>query len=247
MLPFLPASNQQCPINPDGKPYDVAMLFDNVKLVGFEFKVRDGAALTSWSARQHQAYLALTNHPRLRLPIFYIYNIESLGWLADIYNESWYELFLQHTRISLPRELPGKFPATGNHISVSEWLGRFLSTAGDGLGGDWAPILVENADLLTSISDAFSGVVWLLVAAHGGVHISWALTNNELREHVKNFGVEWRERHLERVGDAAVSAAYADVISKLCHYLDELRADARNQYNSEETMDDRPCSSGPSM
>lgn len=242
------AANEQSPVAPDGRPYDVGVLFDGAYLVGLEFKALRDGQFPSWNDEQHRTYLGLTASERVGLPLFYAYNAVDTKELNDRYEESQFASLLRGANISTPKALPGRRPAVLAHENMYEWLVALLADPARATRNGWTTIFVGDVMILDDVLTAYPNLIWLLVVAHDGLKISWALTGKELRSHVSNLRQIWMNRDLRRLTKRDdVEAAYVSAVAELMDYMETVQRDVEDQQQNEQDMEDRPATDFPTF
>jgi hypothetical protein len=236
----VPSSNMQSPVKSTGEPYDVGILLDNTFLVGLEFKVLQGGVLCSWNADQHQAYLSLTIDTGLSLPLYYAYNAEDSTNFTKLLNDSKYQVILESSRISTPVALPGEYPEVDSHYHMHRWLTALLEERGALGGSDWLPIFIEDSFVLEKFLSGFPDVIWLLVTAHHGVRVSWALSGLELASHIDNLRNTWDAQRFRDLTGTIRKGAIESTIAIIDSYLLALEEDQAQQHENSDDMEDRP-------
>lgn len=236
------ASRNQNAANESGKPYDVGILLSEYYLVGMEFKVLENGAFPSWDKEQHQAYLALTQNPRLKLPLFYAYNLHAVPTLNDFLTHYLYDSVLTGTKISQPENLPGKHPTSDNHPTIHEWLDGMLTNPEGLAGNGWSSIILAEDWVFEKFRNAFPSVIWLLVSANPKLRISWALTHDELLAEVTAMEHIWRSAELKKGADYSdLADAFHAAVHVISDYADAVVSNALRQHSSAAEMGDRPA------
>lgn len=239
------SSSVQSPANEKGKPYDVGVLLRECYLVGLEFKVLENGALSSWDDVQHQAYLALTLNARLQLPLFYSYNVPSVPTLNEFLTHTMYDDVLTGTRISQPKNLPGKRPHWDEHPTILTWLTALLENPEGLAGNGWPFIVLSNNLVFEKFKGAFPSVIWLLVSSNPKFRVSWVLTHSELLQEISAMEQLWKRaelRHIDEKSDA--SQAFDDAVTVIADYADYVAINSQKQISGETDMDDRPMYDG---
>lgn len=235
------SSRVQSPADEKGQPYDVGVLLRECYLVGLEFKVLENGALSRWDDVQHQAYLALTLNARLQLPLFYSYNASSVPTLNEFITQTMYDDVLMGTRISQPKNLPGKHPHWNEHPTVLAWITALLDNP-EGLSANGWPFIVLSDNLVfEKFKSAFPSVIWLLVSLNPKLRVSWVLTHSELLQEISAMEQLWKRAELKAVDkESDISKAFEDAVTVIADYADYVAINSQEQISSEIDMDDRP-------
>jgi hypothetical protein len=250
MRPHVSASNEQRPANDSSRPYDVGILLDGAYLIGLEFKLQQDDEFPSWSQEQHEAYVALTGSERMGLPLFYAYNVAHVKRLVECYEKDAYVELLLSANVSTPQTLPGRFPSMPEHKNMHQWLTEWMADPNRSGKNGWNSIRVNDVVFLEDAITYFPNLIWLLAIVHEGMRVCWALTGDEVREHIANLRQIWKHKELRTLSKGEdIEAAYTLAISEIVEYIDRVQLDVENQQKNVTDMDDRPDhrSSGPSF
>jgi hypothetical protein len=253
MTMHVSSSNEQSPVDGDGRPYDVGVLLDDAHLVGIEFKICEDGSFPSWHKGQHETYVGLTSGSPMMLPLYYSYNVldgKQLNWL---YNSDEFIPLLEGANVSKPMDLPGPRPSMANHENMYDWLVAILSDPVRCGRNGWTTISTLNEwDLaagktmaLEDMLQGFPDIIWLLVTAHNGLRISWALTSSEMREHVETLRETWKQKNLRSVKTIDLRQAYLKLVEENSNYIRSVWANVVSQRSSENDMDDKPDNVSP--
>lgn len=248
MTMHVSSSNEQSPVDGNGHPYDVGILLDDAHLVGIEFKICEDGRFPSWRREQHEAYVGLTSGSPMALPLYYAYNVLDGIQLNRLYNSDEFVPLLEGSNVSRPKDLPGSRPSMADHKNMYDWLLTILSDPDRCGRNGWTTISTLNQwDLargktmvLEDMLQGFPDIIWLLVTAHNGLRVSWALTSNEMREHVETLRSTWKQRDLRSVNTVGLRQAYLELVEENNIYLRSVWADIVSQRSNENDMDDRP-------
>lgn len=252
MSMYVTSSNEQSPVDGEGRPYDVGVLLDNAYLVGIEFKVYEEGCFRSWNKEQHETYVGLTNGRHIELPLYYAYNAIEGAKINRMYADDQFIPILEGSKISLPIDLPGARPSVQSHENIYNWLLDILHDSSKSEKNGWTTISVKNgwdsSDegrlVLLDILQNFPDIIWLLVTAHNGLRVSWALTSKEMEEHVSKLRATWKQKNIRSVEVNNRKQAYLEIIEESDKYLRSVQANIANQRSNEEDMDDKPENRG---
>jgi len=248
MTMHVSSSNEQSPVDGNGHPYDVGILLDDAHLVGIEFKICEAGRFPSWHKGQHETYVGLTSGSPMALPLYYAYNVLDGIQLNQLYNSDEFVPLLEGSNVSKPKDLPGPRPSMADHENMYDWLLTILSDPDRGGRNGWTTISTLNqwelakgkTMALEDMLQGFPDIIWLLVTAHNGLRVSWALTSNEMREHVERLRATWKQRNLRSVNTVGLRQAYLELVEENNNYLRSVWADVVSQRSNENDMDDRP-------
>lgn len=248
MTMHVSSSNEQSPVDGNGHPYDVGVLLNDAHLVGIEFKICEEGIFPSWHKGQHDTYVGLTAGSPMALPLYYAYNVLGGMQLNQLYNSDEFIPLLEGTNVSKPDDLPGPRPSMADHENMYDWLLAILSDPGRCRRNGWTTISMQNEwDLakgetmtLETMLQGFPDIIWLLVTAHNGLRVSWALTSSEMREHVETLRATWKQRNLRAVKTSDLREAYSELVEDNRNYLRSVWADIVSQRSNENDMDVRP-------
>lgn len=248
MTMHVSSSNEQNPVDGTGRPYDVGVLLDDAHLVGIEFKICVDEKFPSWNKEQHETYVGLTGGSAMTLPLYYAYNVLDGTRLNELYQCDEFIPLLEGANASRPVDLPGQRPSMADHESMYDWLLAILSDPGTCGRNGWTSISMRNQwnpaqgtrMVLEDMLQGFPDIIWLLVTAHNGLRVSWALTSDEMREHVERLRATWRQRELRSVSSGGLRQAYIELMEENNNYLRSVWAEIVDQRANESDMDDRP-------
>jgi hypothetical protein len=89
------------------------------------------------------------------------------------------------------------FSGTGPKAGRASYLRRLLSKRPTGLPPSLNAAIASDM-ILNDVLTAYPNLIWLLVVAHDGLKISWALTGDDLRSHVSSLRQIGMGRDLRR-------------------------------------------------
>lgn len=242
------SSNQQSPVDGDGHPYDVGVLLDNAHLIGIEFKICKDGRFPSWNRGQHETYLGLTGGAKISLPLYYAYNTLDGALLNRMYTDDQFIPLLEGANVATPRALPGSKPAIADHANMYDWLLAILSDPSRCGRNQWTTISNRNqwdsaAGDVMALEDMLQGfpdIIWLLLTAHNGLRVSWALTSGEMKQNVETLRASWKQRDLRSVATEGIKQAYLELIEENSAYMRSVSAEVINQHFNASDMDDKP-------
>lgn len=184
----------------------------------------------------------------MTLPLYYAYNVLDGTQLNELYQCDEFIPLLEGANASRPVDLPGQRPSIADHENMYDWLLAILSDPDTCGRNGWTSISMQNPwnpaqgkrMVLEDMLQSFPDIIWLLVTAHNGLRISWALTSDEMREHVERLRATWRQRELRSVSSDGLRQAYIELVEENNNYLRSVWAEVVDQRANESEMDDRP-------
>jgi hypothetical protein len=252
---YVTSSNEQSPVDGEGRPYDVGVLLDNAYLVGIEFKICEDGRFPSWDKDQHETYIGLTGGQHIQLPLYYAYNAVQGAKIGRMYADDEFIPILENSNISLPKDLPGSRPDIMAHENVYNWLLAMLSDSSEVERNGWTAISLKNGwnsgdagqMAIEGILQGFPDIIWLLVTAYNGARISWALTGEEIEAHVATLRATWKQKKLREVKTPDKKQAYLCLIEENNNYLRSVQAGLINKQADEASMEQEPKSGGSGL